>query len=414
MTVLIPALPTPVPQSTDPVNFAARADAFLAALPGFATAANQQADENNQLNASTVAAAASAKEASDLALASTLASRFDPNATYPAGVVVWSPIDGKTYRRKVAGKAAADPSADAVNWMRQVLTKADFGLGNVDNTSDLNKPISTAVQAALNLKETPAGALAQMRGFGLGNTAGVLIPSLETHRVSGSFLADATVSVAGGLPLTLQHVITYRPGTSTANGEMWATPLTSAAADTGRVWFRKLNSNVWHPWKEVAFLDSPAFTGIPSAPNLKFTNTASSDVNTLDYYEEGSFTPTITGTTTAGAPTYTVNLGDYTRIGNRVDFNMRIAVSNFGGAVGDLRILGLPFLVKSGAANQAGVCVSYAAPFPVNKSPAALFATGTSLIQLFARDNTTTSIALLQASELTSINFHIFGSYVAL
>lgn len=31
-------------------------------------------------------------------------------------------------------------------------TKSDVGLGNVDNTSDLNKPISTATQNALNLK----------------------------------------------------------------------------------------------------------------------------------------------------------------------------------------------------------------------------------------------------------------------
>lgn len=30
------------------------------------------------------------------------------------------------------------------------VTKAQVGLGNVDNTSDLNKPISTAVQAALD------------------------------------------------------------------------------------------------------------------------------------------------------------------------------------------------------------------------------------------------------------------------
>jgi len=33
------------------------------------------------------------------------------------------------------------------------LTKASVGLGNVDNTSDLNKPISTATQTALNAKE---------------------------------------------------------------------------------------------------------------------------------------------------------------------------------------------------------------------------------------------------------------------
>lgn len=43
------------------------------------------------------------------------------------------------------------------------LTKSDVGLGNVDNTSDLNKPISTATQTALNAKEPTisAGTTAQ-------------------------------------------------------------------------------------------------------------------------------------------------------------------------------------------------------------------------------------------------------------
>lgn len=37
-----------------------------------------------------------------------------------------------------------------------VLTKADVGLSNVDNTSDANKPVSTATQTALNLKANAA------------------------------------------------------------------------------------------------------------------------------------------------------------------------------------------------------------------------------------------------------------------
>lgn len=43
------------------------------------------------------------------------------------------------------------------------LTKASVGLGNVDNTSDINKPISTAVATALELKEDefPAGTTSQ-------------------------------------------------------------------------------------------------------------------------------------------------------------------------------------------------------------------------------------------------------------
>lgn len=123
MTILIPDLPTPVPQSTDPQNFAPRADALLNALPGFVTAANNQAKENNQLNTSTVAAAAAAaasssaaKNASDLAVASASAGRFDPTATYPLGALAWSPVDGLIYRRLAAGKAATDPSSDKANW----------------------------------------------------------------------------------------------------------------------------------------------------------------------------------------------------------------------------------------------------------------------------------------------------------
>lgn len=38
-------------------------------------------------------------------------------------------------------------------WNNGTLTKSDVGLGNVDNTSDLNKPISTATQTALNSKQ---------------------------------------------------------------------------------------------------------------------------------------------------------------------------------------------------------------------------------------------------------------------
>ena len=38
-----------------------------------------------------------------------------------------------------------------------VLTKSNIGLGNVDNTSDANKPVSTAQQAALDLKVNKTG-----------------------------------------------------------------------------------------------------------------------------------------------------------------------------------------------------------------------------------------------------------------
>jgi len=41
-------------------------------------------------------------------------------------------------------------------WKNKALTKSDVGLGNCDNTSDANKPVSTATQTALDLKKNKA------------------------------------------------------------------------------------------------------------------------------------------------------------------------------------------------------------------------------------------------------------------
>ena len=76
----ITALPTPVPQRSDPTNFAARADLFLAALPTFATEANLVASEVNA-NASTASsqagiAVSAANAATDAASQSLAAANF--------------------------------------------------------------------------------------------------------------------------------------------------------------------------------------------------------------------------------------------------------------------------------------------------------------------------------------------------
>ena len=41
---------------------------------------------------------------------------------------------------------------DGGEWVNDTASKSDVGLGNVDNTSDANKPVSTATQTALDLK----------------------------------------------------------------------------------------------------------------------------------------------------------------------------------------------------------------------------------------------------------------------
>lgn len=62
----------------------------------------------------------------------------------------------------------------------------------------------------------------------------------------------------------------------------------------------------------------------------------------LNWYEEGTFTPLINGTTTVGSATYASQLGSYTRIGRQVFFQIALDWSAGTGA-GALRIGGLPF-----------------------------------------------------------------------
>jgi len=72
------------------------------------------------------------------------------------------------------------------------------------------------------------------------------------------------------------------------------------------------------------------------------TQSASSDANTLDDYEEGNWTPTLTGST---APTvnYNTRLGRYRKIGSQVTVSASIQVNSCTGGSGNFYFTGLPF-----------------------------------------------------------------------
>jgi hypothetical protein len=70
-------------------------------------------------------------------------------------------------------------------------------------------------------------------------------------------------------------------------------------------------------------------------------------VNALDDYEEGTWTPTVAGATTAGTGTYTTQVGSYTKIGNRICVQGRVTWTALTGSAGTLRIGGLPFTSSS-------------------------------------------------------------------
>ncbi|NBW23043.1 MAG: hypothetical protein EBR82_85375, partial [Caulobacteraceae bacterium] len=150
-------------------------------------------------------------------------------------------------------------------------------------------------------------------------------------------------------------------GTSTADKKKWDVRAVGASGsetfdirtvnDANTV-FTTLFS-IRHTNGAVGLSTSPATTG--TGITFPATQSASSNANTLDDYEEGTFTPYINAAGISGV-TYSVRAGRYTKIGNRVSVDVAIELSNKGtGGSGNLNIEGLPFT----ASNTSGYYINY-------------------------------------------------------
>lgn len=98
---------------------------------------------------------------------------------------------------------------------------------------------------------------------------------------------------------------------------------------------------------------SPTFTGQATIPTINLTGgqitfpatqNPSADANTLDDYEEGTWTPTLTGS--SGSATYNSQSGTYVKVGSMVTLNFWIFGSSKSTLAGNVTIA-LPFTVTS-------------------------------------------------------------------
>ena len=105
------------------------------------------------------------------------------------------------------------------------LTKADVGLGNVDNTSDANKPISTATQTALNGKQaTITGGASTITTSNL--TANRALVSNANGKVAVSAVTATELGYLDGVTSNIQTQL---------NGKLSKAPVTSVNGQTGDV-----------------------------------------------------------------------------------------------------------------------------------------------------------------------------------
>jgi hypothetical protein len=94
-----------------------------------------------------------------------------------------------------------------------------------------------------------------------------------------------------------------------------------------------------------------------AAKGINFTaNTPAAGMTSqlLNWYEEGTFTPTVIGTTTAGTGTYSLQLGRYTRVGRAVYIQIQLAWSAHTGT-GNMKVAGLPFTSNASVPSQLSI-----------------------------------------------------------
>jgi len=98
----------------------------------------------------------------------------------------------------------------------------------------------------------------------------------------------------------------------------------------------------------VGSTDTPAFAGV----NLGDDN--------LSNYKEGTWTPTLIGLAVNGTHTYSVQVGRYTRIGNRCFIDAAIQLTAWdGSATGQVGLSGLPFTVLNSTNYLATMAVAF-------------------------------------------------------
>lgn len=173
---------------------------------------------------------------------------------------------------------------------------------------------------ALNVKTTALGT-------GVATAAGVNIGSAGALVVNGGALGTPTSGVATNLTGTAAalniggNAATATTATSQSGGTVAATTISASGliSATGG---------------QVAF---PA------------TQNASSNANTLDDYEEGTWTVTATNLTVVGTPTY---YGRYTKIGRMVHINVTLSATTSTASTATATYVDLPFAAENSVSNR--------------------------------------------------------------
>ena len=159
-------------------------------------------------------------------------------------------------------------------------------------------------------------------------------------------------TISGNLVVTGTASIT---GVTTLTGGL-NTPLAVTSGGTGVATSTGSGANVLGTLPSfTTTIGVGAATASASGSGISFpaTQSASTDVNTLDDYEEGTWTPTVVST--VGSITTVNTVGQYRKVGSLVSLQFTYQITANGTGSGAITISNLPFTNNVGANTSSGV-----------------------------------------------------------
>ncbi len=315
---------------------------------------------------------------------------------------------------KADDAALADHLADTAN--PHAVTKAQVGLGDADNTSDADKPISTAAQAALDAKQPLDATLTNLSGKSTTGTGGIVLatsPALTTPSLGTP--SSGTLSNCTGLPVSTgvsglgSGVAAFLAAPSSAN-------LRSALTDetgTGAAYFAggalgtpasgTLSSCTGLPVSTgISGLGAgvAAFLATPSSANLAAAVTGETGSGALVFGTSPALTTPNIGTPNAGTLT------------NCTGLPVSTGISGLGSGVGTFLATPSSSNLKAAVADETGSGSLVFATSPTLVTPALgtpssgvlTSCTGEPLLAENAQTGTSYTLALADAGRLVTMD----------
>jgi hypothetical protein len=268
------------------------------------------------------------------------------NLAGDAGLVYNKTTDALTVAGLVTAGSAAITGALTVDTTTLVANAAGYtdkvGIGTATPSAPLNVRLDNAGPTTLALFEngivdfaSSAAGQIVVGARGYNNTVLRQNPDIGTSPTIGgpldTILANTYVGVGSG-KLILATQSTARLTVHESSGDVSIVSGNVVMATSGKG------------------IDFSAVTG----------GTGTATANVLNDYEEGTFTPTVVGTTADGTiGTYYANTGRYTKVGRLVTVQVYLAYGGGAGATGDLAFAGLPFAIGNIGNNYASSAIGY-------------------------------------------------------